>query len=91
MVYNLYKGNFFENRTLIHLEVGQLYLVQHFKVKNKVCKFIQVTPKGYNFLDIEENKCVFYPHFYYYKQTKKFLVLKTILLSKFVESSTKEK
>lgn len=45
-------------------------------------KFIQVTPKGYNFLDIDKNKCIFEKHFYRSNKTKKFFIPKKIIIKR---------
>lgn len=41
-------------------KLGALYQTLY----NKVVKFIKVTPKGYNLLDIETNKCIMRHHLY---------------------------
>lgn len=48
------------------LDLGKEYLV-HFNWNMKGarrCKLIKVTAKGYNFLDIERNKCILKKHLY---------------------------
>lgn len=37
-------------------------------------RFIQVTTKGFNFLDVKNHKCIFKGHFYRYKKNQKFFV-----------------
>lgn len=39
-------------------------LGQEYYVFNKHCKLIKTTPKGYNFLNIKTNKCIFPRQFY---------------------------
>ena len=39
------------------IKLGQLFLYSSFG-KVRTCKFIKVTRKGFNFLDIETNQCI---------------------------------
>jgi hypothetical protein len=43
-------------------------------------KLIQVTPKGYNFLDVDKNKCIFDKHFYRSNKNKKFFISKKLII-----------
>lgn len=56
------------------LDLGKEYLLHFTELKwckkPKRVKFIKVTAKGYNFLDIETNKCIFKRHFYIWKDGK---------------------
>jgi len=49
--------------TKIELEVGKHYLVSHVG-KPALCKFIRVTPKGFNFLMVEKDRCLLKRHLY---------------------------
>lgn len=39
-------------------------LGDHYFVRGKLCKFIRVTTKGFNFLDINSNRCIMKRHVY---------------------------
>lgn len=43
-------------------------------------RFIQVTPKGFNFLDVNNHKCIFKGHFYRYNKNQKFFVHKKLTI-----------
>lgn len=43
----------------VELEVGK-----HYWYDNRYVRFIQVTPKGFNFLDEEWSRCLFRQHLY---------------------------
>jgi hypothetical protein len=69
----------------------KLVLGEEFKVgvrlKNNfvigsVCRFIKVTPKGYNFLNLETNKVIFGRHFYPAKSNGKFFIHRSIYIEK---------
>lgn len=51
------------------LELGKTYTISirlhngHFMTTTGF-RFIQVTPKGFNFLDVNNHKCIFKGHFY---------------------------
>ncbi len=62
------KQKWFNNRTTHRMSLGELYLVSPDINKHHVCRLVKVTPKGYNLLDIDTNKCVIYPHLYPYKK-----------------------
>lgn len=53
-----------KNIELRTLSLGDEYRVMTNSYNNLHCKLIKVTPKGYNLLNIETNKCVLYPHIY---------------------------
>lgn len=47
------------------LKLGQEYWVcWKSQRKTTKCRLIQVTPKGYNLLDLRTDKCLLYPHMY---------------------------
>jgi hypothetical protein len=46
------------------LELGKNYYVAYAGGPARLCEFIKVTPKGFNFLEIQTNACVFPGHFY---------------------------
>lgn len=56
------------------LKLGRLYLTevrtQYDGIIFGVCKFIKVTKKGYNMLNIKTSKCIFRNHMYPIKGTK---------------------
>lgn len=50
----------FRNYTL-----GEVYLTSWYGGnKRMICKFIKVTEKGYNFLDVRTNTCILKQHLY---------------------------
>ena len=64
-------------RTLRVLKIGEFYNIYFNSIFKTKCKFIQVTPKGYNFLNLETNKCVFLKrHFYVYKKNNEKNILR---------------
>ena len=48
----------------ISRRVKTFELGEHYLVYGRQCKLIQVTAKGFNFLDIVKNKCVLKSHVY---------------------------
>lgn len=60
------------------LELGAQYIVY-----GHLCRFIKVTPKGYNFLNEYTNKCVFPQHLY----DKKYRGIPVPSSVKFVETT----
>ena len=47
--------------------LGELYVVKwssFSKAKEYLCKFIKVTPKGFNLLNMSTNKCIMRRHLY---------------------------
>lgn len=50
----------------VFLRLGEEYTIVHPQKRwvSRKLKFIQVTPKGFNFLDMKTNKCVFKRHLY---------------------------
>ena len=44
--------------------LGNYYYIGFIRGRARCCKFIKVTPKGFNFLDVSTSKCVFTKHFY---------------------------
>lgn len=53
------------------LDLGKEYLISSFPIKSKKSlhkarrvKLIKATAKGYNFLDVESNKCILKRHLY---------------------------
>ena len=63
------------------LELGCLYHVYYPTKKPVVHKFIKVTKKGYNFLNIETNKCILKQHLYESKKYKNtFFVYKMLII-----------
>lgn len=69
-----------------NLEEGQIYSMSIRNAHNAYIsdvQFVKVTPKGYNFLNLNRNKLVFKRHFYLSKKTNKFyLSLKLIIKKK---------
>ena len=49
---------------LIRLELGKEYLLSTYYLPKTRCKFIKVTRCGYNFLNLETNKCILNRHLY---------------------------
>jgi hypothetical protein len=69
------------------LELGKTYMVS-IRLNNgrylstTGLRFIQVTPKGFNFLDVNNHRCIFKGHFYRSNKYKKFFIVKNIKISK---------
>lgn len=51
-------------RTPKKLSLGEHYIIYFDYRKKMVCKFIQVTDKGFNFLNLKTNKCILKHHLY---------------------------
>jgi hypothetical protein len=53
-------------RVLKQLSLGTLFYLtwEGKKGPSKKVKLIKVTEKGYNFLELETNRCLLYPHLY---------------------------
>lgn len=69
------------------LELGEYYSVQvrldrGFLIISEKLKFIKVTPKGFNFLDENTNKCIFPKHFYKSNKVGKFFINSKIIIKK---------
>lgn len=62
------KYDFFSNKRLVRIDLGEECLVSMWGKTPRHCKLIQPTPKGYNFLDLATNKCILTPHIYPYKK-----------------------
>ena len=52
------------DRIQVKLELGKDYLVYYTYKKKMKCRFIQPTRCGFNFLDLETNKCILPKHLY---------------------------
>ena len=52
----------FKRKPSFHRKV--LTLGNDYVINNQVCRFIKVTPKGYNFLRLDTNKCILKSHLY---------------------------
>lgn len=50
---------YFRNRRKLSLSVGHVY-----SIKGKACLFCRVTPKGFNFIDLDTSIVMAYPHHY---------------------------
>ena len=61
-------NSYYQHRKLIFLELGEDYLVSMWGKPASVCRLIQPTPKGFNLLDLETNKCVLRFHLYPWKK-----------------------
>ena len=48
---------------LVTLKLGQVVFIRGW-YGTTACKFIKVTPKGFNFLNVKTNKCIYKSHFY---------------------------
>jgi hypothetical protein len=82
-------SSFLASRIPIDIELGQEYILNWWRHRNIHCKFIQVTPKGFNFVDLKTNKCFIYPHFYQVKdKPMRFFVHKNLLLVKLPNNGT---
>ena len=72
---------------LIRLELGKEYLLSTYYLPKIHCKFIKVTRCGYNFLNLETNKCILNRHLYPSKKIdpvgEMFFVDKKIRIEKF--------
>lgn len=69
------------------LFVGEEFIVAVGAVKPRHCRFIKVTPKGYNFLNVKTNTCILPSHLYLskcenHKEGNWFFVRDNISLSK---------
>lgn len=51
-------------RLPIRLELGKYYIVGFSYNTQIICKFIQTTKCGFNFLNVETNKCLLKHHLY---------------------------
>jgi hypothetical protein len=56
--------DFLKNRKPIKLKLGEHYSVRFSWNRPRICKFIKVTDKGYNFLNLKTNKCILYARLY---------------------------
>ena len=73
-------------------DLGKEYLLNWYSIKNKPIKvkLIKVTPKGYNFLNIKNNKCIFKRHMYINKRGS-IVLPKSLMVSNFeIETSLGE-
>jgi hypothetical protein len=66
--------------TYRNLELGKTYtlsigLSNGHRLTTTGHRFIQVTPKGFNFLDVQKHKCIFDKHFYRSNKNKKFFII----------------
>ena len=52
------------DRKSIELIVGKHYIVNLGKKNFEICKFIQTTKHGFNFLNLDTNKCFLKRHIY---------------------------
>ena len=57
------------NLKLKELHLGQYYTIAYtnkymFTYPQVLCKFVKVTPKGYNLLNVKTNKCIMKKHLY---------------------------
>lgn len=57
-----------------NLEEGQIYSMSIRNSYISDVKFVKVTPKGFNFLNLDRNKLVFRRHLYLSKKTNKFYI-----------------
>jgi hypothetical protein len=69
------------------LELGGTYTIScrlknGFTIKTTGHRFIQVTSKGFNFLDVKNNRCIFNRHFYRSKKNNKYLIVKNLKIIK---------
>jgi len=44
--------------------LGDCYVIQFWYGKERLCRFIQPTRKGFNFLDLNTHKCILRYHLY---------------------------
>ena len=63
-----FNGHYFDN---MKLELGGLYYLSFFGRRAVKTRFIQPTPKGFNFLNLQTHKCVLRHHLYPSKYMKK--------------------
>ena len=69
------------------LELGKTYTISYrlhngHNVTTRRVRFIQVTPKGFNFLDVNNHRCIFKGHFYRSKKNNKFFIVKNLTIIK---------
>ena len=65
------------------LELGKTYTISvrldnGYVITTTGFRFIQVTPKGFNFLDVNNHRCVFKGHFYRSKKNNKFFIVENL-------------
>jgi len=64
----LHNGIHLQKRKLVRGNLYWVTFVGRYSGKPRykwcLCRFIQVTRKGFNFLDLETSKCMTYHHFY---------------------------
>ena len=61
---------YFKSRKIVHLTLGKHYVIWWDWRKKMICKLIKPTKKGFNFLNINTNKCILPNHLYLKKGTK---------------------
>lgn len=81
---NLQTYRYLRNRKPMALELGEDYWVSNWN-KFYLCRFIKVTPKGYNFLNLETSKCLFPRHIYVTKNDETKFWFPTFIMIKKVE------
>lgn len=69
------------------LKLGGYYSIQarmnrDFLIISDKLRFIKTTPKGFNFLDENTNKCIFPQHFYKSNTVGKFFINSKIIIKK---------
>jgi len=90
--------NFQQTRTPYNLTLGRTYVLGNRTKKAKQIRaaFIQTSPKGFNFLDLSTNKCVFKQPLYRsgfkpYEQENVFFIISSIVLYAETEEPQQEK
>lgn len=66
--YSYHKSEIIRNLEFRTFELGRNY-----SYHNRIVKFIKVTEKGFNFLDIETSKCILKRHLYSKKYSNTFI------------------
>lgn len=69
------------------LELGKTYTISvrldnGYSLTTTGHRFIQVTRKGFNFLDVDKHRCIFNGHFYRSKKNNKFFLSKNLTIIK---------
>jgi len=58
------KAFYYKRGEKVAFEIGGFYTGKTKYTMNTILQFIQVSPKGYNFLDIKTGKCLYSKHLY---------------------------
>lgn len=85
-----YKLKYFKNTRLVKLTLGEEYTIFMWGKPVGLCRFIQPTEKGFNFLNLETSKCIMKHHIYplkKYGDNDTFNLWKNILFMKIINNT----